>query len=180
MLWAESSIKTIGNREEIWSQSFQTLALRFVRANLLSIQKLLDFAAQMWVLINKEDIYVTPFAILLKRYNASLKLNSKILSRGVLLYISHRGMCPPPPPPNRVGFLRRFGRTMGIHWPFWSGIGNGFQGNYGVYECTYRFNSKWAEKEREIGFHLLFCLRSNLSNRSRLIGSWSNDNIISA
>ena len=97
MLWAESSIKTIGNREEIWSQSFQTLALRFVRANLLSIQKLLDFAAQMWVLINKGDIYVTPFAILLKRYNASLKLNSKILSRGVLLYISHRGMCPPPP-----------------------------------------------------------------------------------
>ena len=180
MLWAESSIKTIGNREEIWSQSFQTLALRFVRANLLSIQKLLDFAAQMWVLINKGDIYVTPFAILLKRYNASLKLNSKILSRGVLLYISHRGMCPPPPPP----------QSSRVFAPFWSDNGytltilvwnrEWFSGNYGVYECTYLFNSKWAEKEREIGFHLLFCLRSNLSNRSRLIGSWSNDNIISA
>ena len=33
-------------------------------------------------------------------------------------------------PPHRVGFL----------WLFWSGIGYGFQGNYGVYEHIYRFN----------------------------------------
>ena len=32
----------------------------------------------------------------------------------------------------RVGFLRRFGLKTGIDFcPFWSGIGYGFQGNYG-------------------------------------------------
>ena len=160
MLWAESSIKTIGNREEIWSQSFQTLALRFVRANLLSIQKLLDFAAQMWVLINKGDIYVTPFAILLKRYNASLKLNSKILSRGVLLYISHRGMCPPPPPP----------QSSRVFAPFWSD--NGYTLTILVWNrewfsrelrsvwmyLSFQFQMSWERKRNWISLIVLFAL----------------------
>ena len=43
---------------------------------------------------------------------------------GVFPYIGHIGMCRP----YRIGFLHRFGHTLG---PFWSGIGYGFQGNYG-------------------------------------------------
>ena len=46
-------------------------------------------------------------------------------------------------PPHRVGFFAPFwsenGHTLG---PFWSGIGYGFRGNYGVSEPIDRFNSK--------------------------------------
>ena len=36
-------------------------------------------------------------------------------------------------------FSLSYGYTL---CPFWSGIGCGFRGNYGVYERIYRFNSK--------------------------------------
>ena len=54
-------------------------------------------------------------------------------------------------PPHRVGFLRRFGLKTGNHTlcPFWSGIGCGFKGNYGVYERLYRFNSKLVRKKEK-------------------------------
>ena len=46
-------------------------------------------------------------------------------------------------PPHRVGFLRRFGLTTGIHFAHF-GLESGmvFEGTAGVYERIYRFNSK--------------------------------------
>ena len=46
-------------------------------------------------------------------------------------------------PPHRVGFLRRFGLTTGIHFAHF-GLESGmvFEGTTGVYEHFYRFNSK--------------------------------------
>ena len=46
-------------------------------------------------------------------------------------------------PPHRVGFLRRFGLTTGIHFAHF-GLESGmvFEGTTGVYEHIYRFNSK--------------------------------------
>ena len=46
-------------------------------------------------------------------------------------------------PPHRVGFLRRFGLTTGVHFAHF-GLESGwvFEGTTGVYEHFYRFNSK--------------------------------------
>ena len=58
-------------------------------------------------------------------------------------------------PPHQVGFFA----------PFWSENGYGFRGNYGVYECTYRFNSKWVSKKEKYAnskwIWIIFYLRSN-------------------
>ena len=45
-----------------------------------------------------------------------------------------------------VPFLSEVGYTL---CPFWSGIEYGFQGNYGVYECIYRFKIQMIKKERQ-------------------------------
>ena len=61
--------------------------------------------------------------------------------RGVLHYISHIGMCPPPP--QRVGFLRLFGLKTGIHFaPFGLESGVVFEGTTGVYERILRRRNK--------------------------------------
>ena len=45
-------------------------------------------------------------------------------------------------PPHRVGFLRRFGLKMGIHFAHF-GLESGmvFEGTAGIYESIYRSNS---------------------------------------
>ena len=60
---------------------------------------------------------------------------------GVLPYVSHRGMCPPPP--QRVRFLGRFGQETGLDFVYF-GLESGmvFQETTDVYERIYRFNSK--------------------------------------
>ena len=59
-------------------------------------------------------------------------------ARGVLPYISHKGM-----PAHRVGVFRRFGLKTGIDFAHF-GLESGmvFEGTTGVYERIYRFNSK--------------------------------------
>ena len=65
---------------------------------------------------------------------------------GLLLYISHIGICATPS-----------GRVFAPFWsengyklcPFWSGIRYGFQGNYVVYNRIYHFNSKWVRKKEK-------------------------------
>ena len=55
-------------------------------------------------------------------------------------------------PHQRVGFLRRFGLDTGINFAHF-GLESGmvFEGNTGVYERTYCFNSKlMSKKEKEI------------------------------
>ena len=78
-------------------------------------------------------------------------------------------------PPHRVGFLRRFGLKMSIHFAnFALESGMVFEGTTGVHERIYRFNSKWVRKNEKYAnskcIWRIFCLRSNLSN----------DNVISA
>ena len=59
---------------------------------------------------------------------------------GVLHYISHIGMCPPP---HRVGFLRLFGLKTGIDFaPFGLESGVVFEGTTGVYERILRRRNK--------------------------------------
>ena len=77
--------------------------------------------------------------------------------------------------PHRVGFLRRFGLKMSIHFAnFALESGMVFEGSTGVHERIYRFNSKWVRKNEKYAnskwIWRIFCLRSNLSN----------DNVISA
>ena len=77
--------------------------------------------------------------------------------------------------PHRVGFLRRFGLKMSIHFAnFALESGMVFEGTTGVHERIYRFNSKWVRKNEKYAnskwIWRIFCLRSNLSN----------DNVISA
>ena len=57
---------------------------------------------------------------------------------GTPLYKPHRYV-----PPHRVGFLRRFGLKTGIDFAHF-GLESGMvcEGNTGVYERIYRFNSK--------------------------------------
>ena len=53
-------------------------------------------------------------------------------------------------PPQRVWFLRRFGLKTGTdsaHFGLESGVV--FKGTTGVYESTYRFNSKWIRKKEK-------------------------------
>ena len=58
---------------------------------------------------------------------------------GVLPYISGIGMCHP----HRVGFLRRFGLKISIHFAnFGLESGMVFEGTTGVHERIYHFNSK--------------------------------------
>ena len=60
---------------------------------------------------------------------------------GVLHYISHIGMCPPPP--HRVGVLRLFDLNTGIHFaPFGLESGVVFEGTTGVYERILRRRNK--------------------------------------
>ena len=78
-------------------------------------------------------------------------------------------------PPHRVGFLRRFGLKMSIHFAnFGLESGMVFEGTTRVHERIYRFNSKWVRKNEKYAnskwIWRIFCLRSNLSN----------DNVISA
>ena len=80
-------------------------------------------------------------------------------------------------PPHRVGFLCSFGRKTGIHFGHF-GLESGmvFEGTTGLYECLYRFDSKWVTKKETYdkignGFEEFFCLRSNLSN-DNIISAW--------
>ena len=77
-------------------------------------------------------------------------------------------------PTHRVGFLRRFGLKMSIHFAnFGLESGMVFEGSTRLHERIYRFNSKWVRKNEKYAnskwIWRIFCLRSNLSN----------DNIIS-
>ena len=75
--------------------------------------------------------------------------------------------------PNGTGFrafLVRNGYTL---CPFWSGIGYGFRGNYGIVWKYLSFQFQMSKKERDIcqfemDFWQCFCLRSNLSNDGRI------------
>ena len=62
-----------------------------------------------------------------------------VISRGLLPYISHIGMCRP----QRVGFLHRFGLKTGIDFAHF-GLESGmvYDGTKVVYQCVRRFNSK--------------------------------------
>ena len=51
-------------------------------------------------------------------------------------------------PPQRVGFLHLFGLKTGIDFAhFGLELGMVFEGTAGVYDCIYRFNSKWVRKK---------------------------------
>ena len=64
---------------------------------------------------------------------------------GTLLYKLYRYV-----PRHRVGSLRRFGLTTGIHFAhFGLESGMAFEGTAGVYERIYRFNSKWVRKKEK-------------------------------
>ena len=79
--------------------------------------------------------------------------------------------------PNRVGFLCRFG--LNTPCPFWSGIGCGFRGNYGVW--TYlSFQFQMSKKEREFFSHLIFHTVGDSKNTDsvRFTQLWS-ENILS-
>ena len=67
--------------------------------------------------------------------------------RGTPLYKLYRYVLP-----HRVGFLRRFGLKTSIDFAhFGLESGTVCEGNMGVNERIYRFNSKWErKKEREI------------------------------
>ena len=67
---------------------------------------------------------------------------------GVLPYIGHIGMCPPPP--QRVGFLRRFGlKTCKEFAHFGLESGMVFEETTGVYERICRsFQFEMNQKER--------------------------------
>ena len=69
-----------------------------------------------------------------------------------------------------LGFLCHFGLKMGIHFAYF-GLESGmvFEGTTGVYECIYRFNSKWVTKKEKYAnskwiLRNRFCCCSNLSN----------------
>ena len=84
--------------------------------------------------------------------------------RGSPLYKLYRYV-----PPRRVGFLRRFGLKMSIHFAnFALESGMVFEGTTGVHERIYRFNSKWVRKNEKYAnskwIWRIICLRSNLSN----------------
>ena len=77
---------------------------------------------------------------------------------GVLPYIGHIGMCPPPPP-KRVGFLRRFGlKTCKEFAHFGLESGMVFEETTGVYERICRsFQFEMNQKERVMSeFEMVF------------------------
>ena len=65
-----------------------------------------------------------------------------MIRRGTPLYKPYRYV-----PPHWVRFCVVLSETV---CPFWSGIGYGFRGNWGVYERVYRFQFQMSKKEREI------------------------------
>ena len=74
-------------------------------------------------------------------------------------------------------FLCHFGLKTGIHFAYF-GLESGmvFKGTTGLYECIYRFNSKWVTKKEKYAnskwiLRNLFCCCSNLRNND-IISYW--------